>query len=581
MIIKDIIISVPSSVFALLKAVKIKADDRIKDDILEKGLYHITSDEQTVDKIINTQYLKPATGIFKNINSYGKASVCFFNGPPEIGDYMHNMNRSPYINPTKVEPALKVMPRDKTELTNYKVRPLSDNAVLLEGYCMLKTDEIEKVFLVPDLIRDNEGNPIINNQTKRYDIAFREAKEEELNIDKTTYIPRNDYLMFIEEERKRLHYLENGKLIGKIINPIIMTIDIERKMRENSVDNIKNNLPNIIKQKIKNLFLPKLEASTDERIEQNIRGFNTSKKNPYRSKRFSDAVISARQEGLMQLELKDELEKLTTSKDGEYFRKKNNQVSQFMTENQHFGLKKHDLEHSNRVALLSMIIAKKEGVLENDIEDKTKDILLSASYYHEIGRRRNAIKFNYANGRKYKDEDSIIAQAIIESCKRKDKSMDKICEKYKIPIEKEEYARKLMNIIKDANALDRVRFDLNLQFVMKPDLNPKYLRTNSSKQLLDVSYQLEDLTHKVEFDRIISYKTGEQIEGGIIGSKRKEFIEGLKKGVVEYAPKIKRKLDLCKEKKNFYGNNIFEKINQILYDKNEEKNIANKKGEER
>ena len=160
MIIKDIIISVPSSVFALLKAVKIKADDRIKDDILEKGLYHITSNEQTVDKIINTQYLKPATGIFKNINSYGKASVCFFNGPPEIGDYMHNMNKSPYINPTKVEPALKVMPRDKTELTNYKVRPLSDNAVLLEGYCMLKNDEIKKVFLVPDLVRDTDGNPI-------------------------------------------------------------------------------------------------------------------------------------------------------------------------------------------------------------------------------------------------------------------------------------------------------------------------------------------------------------------------------------------------------------------------------------
>ena len=581
MIIKDIIISVPSSVFALLKAVKIKADDRIKDDILEKGLYHITSDEQTVDKIINTQYLKPATGIFKNINSYGKASVCFFNGPPEIGDYMHNMNKSPYINPIKVEPALKVMPRDKTELTNYKVRPLSDNAVLLEGYCMLKTDEIEKVFLVPDLIRDNKGNPIINNQTKRYDIAFREAKEEELNIDKTTYIPRNDYLMFIEEERKRLHYLENGKLIGKIINPIIMTIDIERKMRENSVDNIKNNLPNIIKQKIKNLFLPKLEASTDEKIEQNISEFNTSKKNPYRFKKYSEAIISARQEGLIQLELKDELEKLTTSKDGEYFRKKNNQVSQFMTENQHFGLKKHDLEHSNRVALLSMIIAKKEGILENDIDDKTKDILLSVVYYHEIGRKKNAIELNYANGKKYKDEDTRITQAIIESCKRKDKLMDQICEKYKIPLEKEEYTKKLMNIIKDANALDRVRFDLNLQFAMRPNLNSKYLRTNSSKQLLDVSYQLEELTNKVEFDRIISYKTGEQIEGGIISSKRKEFIEGLKKSVVEYTPKIKRKLSLCKEKKNFYGNNILKKINQILYDKNKEKNISNKKGEER
>lgn len=576
MIIKDIIISVPSSVFALLKAVKIKADDRIKDDILEKGLYHITSNEQTVDKIINTQYLKPATGIFKNINSYGKASVCFFNGPPEIGDYMHNMNKSPYINPTKVEPALKVMPRDKTELTNYKVRPLSDNAVLLEGYCMLKNDEIKKVFLVPDLVRDIDGNPIINTKTKRYDIAFREAKEEELNENRTSYVAQNDYLNFIENEKRRLKYLNNDKFIGKIINPIIMTIDIERKMRENSIDNIKNNLPMLIKQKIKNLFLPKLEVSTDEKIEQNISEFNTSEKNPYRSKKFSEAIISARQEGIMQLELKDELEKLTTSKEGEYLRKKYNQISQAIVKNKKVGLK-----HGNRVALLTMIIAKKEKILEDDINDKTKDILLSASYYNEIGKDKNAIKLNYANGIEYKDEDSRIVQAIIESCKRKNKPIDKIYEKYNIPLEKEEYTKKLINIVKDADALDRVRFDLNLQFIMNPNLNPKDLRTNVAKQLLQASYQLENLTHKVEFNRIISYKTSEQIEGGIITSKRQKFIEDLKQEVIEYTPKVKRKLKLCKEKTNFHGKKVFEKISQISCKRNRENNRSNKKGEER
>ena len=576
MIIKDIIISVPSSVFALLKAVKIKADDRIKDDILEKGLYHITSNEQTVDKIINTRYLKPATGIFKNINSYGKASVCFFNGPPEIGDYMHNMNKSPYINPTKVEPALKVMPRDKTELTNYKVRPLSDNAVLLEGYCMLKNDEIKKVFLVPDLVRDIDGNPIINTKTERYDIAFREAKEEELNENRTSYVAQNDYLNFIENEKRRLKYFNNDKFIGKIINPIIMTIDIERKMRENSIDNMKNNLPMLIKQKIKNLFLPKLETSTDEKIEQDISEFNTSEKNPYRSKKFSEAIISARQEGLMQLELKDELEKLTTSKEGEYLRKKYNQISQAIVKNKKVGLK-----HGNRVALLAMIIAKKEKILENDINDKTKDILLSASYYNEIGKDKNAIKLNYANGIEYKDEDSRIVQAIIESCKRKKKSIDKIYEKYNIPLEKEEYTKKLINIVKDADALDRVRFDLNLQFIMNPNLNPKDLRTNVAKQLLQASYQLENLTHKVEFNRIISYKTSEQIEGGIITSKRQKFIEDLKQDVIEYTAKVKRKLKLCKEKTNFRGKKAFEKISRISRNINRENNRSNKKGEER
>ena len=117
-----------------------------------------------------------------------------------------------------------------------------------------------------------------------------------------------------------------------------------------------------------------------------------------------------------------------------------------------------------------MIIAKKEKILENDINDKTKDILLSASYYNEIGKDKNAIKLNYANGIEYKDEDSRIVQAIIESCKRKNKPIDKIYEKYNIPLEKEEYTKKLINIVKDADALDRVRFDLNLQFIMNPNL---------------------------------------------------------------------------------------------------------------
>ena len=63
---------------------------------------------------------------------------------------------------------------------------------------------------------------------------------------------------------------------------------------------------------------------------------------------------------------------------------------------------------------------------------------------------------------------------------------------------------------------------------MNPNLNPKDLRTNVAKQLLQASYQLENLTHKVEFNRIISYKTSEQIEGGIITSKRQKFIEDLK-----------------------------------------------------
>ncbi len=45
--------------------------------------------------------------------------------------------------------------------------------------------------------------------------------------------------------------------------------------------------------------------------------------------------------------------------------------------------------------MLSMIIAEKEGIIETDKDDRTKDILLTAAYYHDIGRKKGFIVDNY------------------------------------------------------------------------------------------------------------------------------------------------------------------------------------------
>lgn len=145
----------------------------------------------------------------------------------------------------------------------------------------------------------------------------------------------------------------------------------------------------------------------------------------------------------------------------------------------------------------------------------------------------------YSNGKQYSDEDKRILQAVIQAHEGKDKDMIKICEKYKIPQEHMEYTINLMTVLKDADALDRVRIDANLPIYMQTDLNPKYLRTNTSKQLLNASYQLETLSEKVAFDRIIAYKTDEQKEGGIIVDKREKFVESLRQGFNEMPQTIK------------------------------------------
>ena len=593
MIIKDIAMFVPNALISsLLKTVRVNIDDVGKQEILKNGLYHITKDEETSDKIIKSHHLRPATGIMKNINSYGIACIHMFNGAPSVDNYIKNLvndqSRNPYVNPTIVANAIKISPTRMEELANYKVRALEDNAIIYEGYCVLPEEEVQKVFLVPDLVRNSEtGEPIKNSKTGRYDIAFREAKQKELECDKKTYIPQEDYLQFMEKERERLGYLKKHNFITNQINTMRTVIHIGRVEGEMAQENAITNFQQIIKRKIKQFMTPKLDMGTDEKIQNTISEFNSKKKNPYRDKKFGEAVAEFQTQGLQQLELKQELENLTTSDTGKYFRQKYNQIDK----NPIISKGIHGLSHNNRVAILSMIIAQREEILDGDLEGKTKDILLSAVYYHDIGRKKENITDNYgrhsknsarkinkmnlfyANGEPYSIDDKKILQAVVQAHEGKDKDMLKICKKYKIREEDIPYTMQLMTILKDADALDRVRLDINLPILMRTDLNPKYLRTNTAKQLLNASYQLETLSQKVTFDGIIAYKTSEQKNGEIIESKREQFIDELRQGITEMPQtmyNLKKTLKLKKAKSISRLTNIGKQLKDFSIKKEEQ-----------
>lgn len=363
MIIKDIAIFLSgSAISTLLKAARTEIDEQGKKEIIKNGLYHITKDEETANKIIESQHLRPAQGIMKNINSYGTACVCLFNGAPSVENYIKNLvygqNKNPYVNPTIVENAIKISPTKKEELANYKVRSLADDVIIYEGYCVLPQEEIEKVYLVPDLVRDVEtGEPIINKETGRYDIQFREATELELSQDKKSYKAQEDYLQFIAQERERLGYLKQNNFITNSINSLRTILHIGKIEGEMAKEKTKMNLPQIIKRKIQQLKTPKLDMGTDEKIHNTINEFNTKDKNPYRDKKFGQAVAEFQTQGLQQLELKEELENLTTSDTGKFFREKFKQINKEQIIEK--GI--HGINHNNRVAILSMIIAEKEG----------------------------------------------------------------------------------------------------------------------------------------------------------------------------------------------------------------------------
>ena len=60
-----------------------------------------------------------------------------------------------------VATAIKFTP-NMEDLKNYTCRALTDEAMMYEGYCILPENAVQKIKMAPDLVRDEAGNPIKN-----------------------------------------------------------------------------------------------------------------------------------------------------------------------------------------------------------------------------------------------------------------------------------------------------------------------------------------------------------------------------------------------------------------------------------
>ena len=160
----------------------------------------------------------------------------------------------------------------------------------------------------------------------------------------------------------------------------------------------------------------------------------------------------------------------------------------------------------------------KEGIIKED-STREREILTYASYYHDIGRignngphaKRSAKKIekldlNYLDGKPFSDVDKRLVEFLAEGHEGKDDSVDKLIQKYNIPEQDVEMAKNLLWTIKDADALDRARLATNLKVSTVTDLNPKFLRLDSSKRLMEASYGLEYLTSVTNIGEILNYK---------------------------------------------------------------------------
>lgn len=163
----------------------------------------------------------------------------------------------------------------------------------------------------------------------------------------------------------------------------------------------------------------------------------------------------------------------------------------------------HGINHSRKVAILASEILQSSGM---NFDEKMVDILLTACYYHDIGRiadigphAKNSVrklremKLYFEDGEEYTEEDRNMLYAIVDAHEGRDSDIDKIMNKYHISKENQDKVKFYAGVLKDADALDRAR--LSNQFYM--DLNPKYLRNREAKQLINFSFDLDNISRQM------------------------------------------------------------------------------------
>lgn len=145
----------------------------------------------------------------------------------------------------------------------------------------------------------------------------------------------------------------------------------------------------------------------------------------------------------------------------------------------------HGINHNIRVAFYTFIISTVEQINKEDFK-----IAIEGAKYHDIGRindskdnmhgRRSSESLDFLKN-KYSTEDMNILKSIVECHSLKDDELINITNKYNV--KDFNRCKKLLEILKDSDALDRVRLEYSF-------INIDSIRTNTAKKLILMSYEI-------------------------------------------------------------------------------------------
>ena len=520
MILKNLCLILPSSVLAVIsKFYRTNLNEQTVKYISENGLYHFTKDIETANKIIDSGKINPTKGLY---NAYGKDGTYMFAGIPDYDTYLKNFSREYYnllLHPERIMYAIKINAKE-SDLAGYKMR-VQDNAIIAEGGCILNPEQTEIKEIVIDYLPDKTGKKklCLCERTKE---EMQQLTDQVLSGDTPisipnrkfhNYIPSSECLQAIKEERKRLgyvHLLDTASTISHI-NEIEnrMSIEMAKKIGNRFIQWIAN----IKNRKIK--ALPQAKTNNELKINQHSRRDVKTEKfvelvngisngtisttRPILSRSYSKTIVELNKQGIYQKDLAETFNELLGSGFYQYAKQKEKSIDMRKI----YKSPIHGINHSRKVAILASEILQSSGI---GFDERMVDILLTASYYHDIGRiadigphAKNSVRklksteLFFEDGEEYADEDRNTLYAIVEAHEGRDSDMDKIMNKYHISKENQDKVKFYASVLKDADALDRAR--LSNQFMM--DINPRYLRTREAKQLINFSFDLDNISKRM------------------------------------------------------------------------------------
>lgn len=159
--------------------------------IIDKGLYHITSNENA-DKILKDKVLNPT----KKFIPYAYNKVHFFAGIPSFDILACNLTPKLELTAIKIKPTYE-------QLAKFNCRKEYDNAVIYSGECKLDDMQVEKVKLY---LNCKDGKMFYDIKKDKIDTINEQSWKKNVIVELKGYLQafklsHENFMKFLKDER--------------------------------------------------------------------------------------------------------------------------------------------------------------------------------------------------------------------------------------------------------------------------------------------------------------------------------------------------------------------------------------------